>query len=304
MNLKITGFKVTRMSKTLAVMALSSCALMGCQIIDNKQTQPDATASTPQAAKVSVQLWSVKDTLKQDFKGTLRQLANMGFEGVEFAGEFGPYKHDPKGLKSYLDSLGLQASGAHIDFKQFSDEQFADSVHFYQTLGVKYLIDPWEKRAWDHTQVASVVDDLNRLADKLEPYNMQIGYHNHQHEFADYKESTFWDYIAENTKSNVVLQQDVGWTSFAGKDPVSYVKKYPNRTITTHYKVVIPEQNSADLSPIIGQNNGIDWYNLTQALYTDGGVQWIVLEQEDYPEGLTPLQSVKLSKLNLDKILQ
>ncbi|MBD1584479.1 sugar phosphate isomerase/epimerase family protein [Pseudoalteromonas sp. S16_S37] len=288
--------------RTLALALLVGATLSGCQhaVVDSQKD----FAQIANKKKVSVQLWSVKDTLKQDFKGTITQLAGMGFDGVEFAGEFGPYKNDPQGLRAFLDSLGLQASGAHIDFKQFSEDTFSDSVKFYQILGVKYLIDPWEKRAWDHEQVADVVKDLNKLADKLAPYDMQIGYHNHQHEFAQHEGATFWDFIAENTSPNVVLQQDVGWTSFAGQDPVAYIKKYPNRTKTTHYKVVIPKENSDNLSPIIGLNNGIDWPNLTKTLYEQGGVEWIVLEQEHYPEGLSPLQSVALSKQNLDKILR
>ena len=51
---------------------------------------------------VSVQLWSVKDTLKNDFDGTLKSLAEMEFDGVEFAGDFGPYSNNPAALKAKL----------------------------------------------------------------------------------------------------------------------------------------------------------------------------------------------------------
>ena len=63
---------------------------------------------------LGVQLWSVKDEVKQDFEGTLDKLAKLGFQGVEFAGEFGKYKADPEGLKAFLRKKGLQLSLIHI----------------------------------------------------------------------------------------------------------------------------------------------------------------------------------------------
>ena len=56
---------------------------------------------------LSVQLWSVRDFVKEDFNGTLGKLAELGFKGVEFAGDYGPYKDNPAKLKSFLDSLML-----------------------------------------------------------------------------------------------------------------------------------------------------------------------------------------------------
>ena len=63
----------------------------------------------------------------------------------------------------------------------------------------------------------------------------------------------------------------------------------------------LPEGTKGKL-PIIGQDT-IDWLNLTKANMTVGGTLWLVVEQEEYPNGLTPLQAVEKSKLGLDKIL-
>jgi sugar phosphate isomerase/epimerase len=105
-----------------------------------------------------------------------------------------------------------------------------------------------------------------------------------------------------NTPENLVLQQDVGWITYAGKDPIAYVEKYPGRTITSHYKVKLTECIQGKL-PIIGQDT-IDWLNLIKANMTVGGALWLVVEQEYYPNGLTPLQAVAESKRGLDKVLQ
>ena len=252
--------------------------------------------------KLSVQLWSVKDVIKKDFKGTLKALADMGFEGVELAGEFGPYKNDAKGLKTFLDSINLKVSGAHVSFKQLNAKNFDKTVTFYQQLNLDTLIIGWDERAWHPQGIKEVVTLLNNLDKKLAPYNIKTGFHNHDHEFDDFKGSTYWDYLAVNTRDSVVLQQDVGWTTYAGKNAVEYVKKYPNRTLTTHYKVRIPEGVEGKL-PIIGQDT-IDWLNLLKANINVGGTKWIVVEQEEYPNGLSSLAAVALSKKGLEQYIK
>ncbi len=252
--------------------------------------------------KLSVQLWSVKDQVKADFKGTLQQLADMGFEGVEFANEFGEFSGDAKAVRAVLDEIGLAGSGAHVSFEQLNDENFADTVTFYQTLGVDMLVVGWDERAWHPEGIKEIVALLNKLEKKLAPFGMKTGFHNHDHEFNAYEGTTYWDYLAQNTGQNVILQQDVGWTTYAGKDPIDYVKRYPGRTLTTHYKVRLPEGTQGKL-PLIGQDT-IDWLNLSKTNIAVGGTLWFVVEQEEYPNGLTPLQAVKVSKDGLTEILK
>lgn len=252
--------------------------------------------------KISVQLWSVKDDVKADFKGTLKKIAQMGFSGVEFANEFGEFSGDSKAIKLVLDELGLKGSGAHISFEQLNEQNFDKTVAFYKELGVNMLIVGGDERASHPEGIKEIVTLLNNLAKKLAPFEMKTGFHNHAHEFDAYEGITYWDYLAQNTSQSVILQQDVGWTTFAGKDPIEYVKRYPGRTLTTHYKVRLPEGTQGKL-PIIGQDT-IDWLKLSKANIAVGGTLWFVVEQEEYPNGLTPLQTVEQSKIGLDKILK
>lgn len=258
-------------------------------------------ASAPALPQVSVQLWSVKDDVKHDFKGTLEALAAMGFDGVEFAGEFGEFADNPAGLKDFLDKINLKVSGAHLHFDRLNPENFDDTVAFYRAIGCDTLIEAMDKRAWDPEGVHQVVNELNRLAAKLAPHDIAIGYHNHAQEFGDFQGSTYWDIIAQSTSASVVLQLDVGWATYAGKDPVEYVRRYPGRVLTTHYKIRTPESGK-NITPIIGQDT-IDWTALLAANIEVGGTQWLVVEQEEYPNGMTPMQAVKASKEGLDKYL-
>ena len=251
--------------------------------------------------KLSVQLWSVKDDIKADFDGTLTALADMGFDGVEFARYFGPYKNNPAALKALLDKLGLQVSAAHVDYKDLSKENAKSTADFYHILGAPVLIIAWDERAWDENQVDTMIAQLKQSSENMKPYAIPVGYHNHDQEFNAFNGSTFWDYIMQSTPDDIVGQLDVGWVTVAGKDPVEYVQRYPGRTWTTHYKAKLPK-GAVDKQPIIGQDT-IDWPALIKANATVGGTQWIVIEQEDYPMNLGQLGSVKASKQGLDKIL-
>ena len=250
---------------------------------------------------VSVQLWSVKDTLKNDFHGTLKSLAEMGFDGVEFAGDFGPYSNNPAALRAKLSEFGLVASSAHIGFDALSENTIDSTLLFYETLGVNTLYIPWDERAWHPEGVKSLVKELTKVSDYATRFDMKIGFHNHNKEFNAFNNATFWDYIATNTPKTMPLQLDIGWVNYADKDPIYFIKKYPNRTLATHIKVRTIK--GSNMSPIIGENN-IDWSAIIDTLESHGDTKWLVMEQAEYPNGLTPLQSVAKSKQNLDKILQ
>lgn len=255
----------------------------------------------PTSPQLSVQLWSIKDDVAKDFEGTLKKLKTMGFQGVEFAGNFGPYTNDPKGLKAFLEKTGLKASGAHVHFDKLSPENFDATVSFYKAIDCKYLIIPMDKRAFTQEGAKEVAAELEAIQKKLAPHGMYTGYHNHKEEMLGDMGKTPWDVIGKNTAQAVILQQDVGWTEVAGKDPVEFVKAYPGRTITTHYKASAPAEGNKE-HPIIGQDT-TDWKALINANKTVGGTLWLVVEQESYPEGMTPMQSVEASLKGLQKII-
>lgn len=250
--------------------------------------------------RIGVQLWSVKDEIKQDFEGTLTRIARLGFQGVEFAGEFGPYKSNPAGLKTFLDKNKLQCAGAHVGFDQLADARFEATTAFYKTLGCANLVIPMDARGASVEGSAAMSRELSALSSKLAPKGMRIGYHNHAQEMAGEVGSTPWDVIARNTPKASIMQQDVGWTTAAGKDPVAYVYKYPGRTVSTHYKAKFAPGTSG--TPIIGQDK-TDWAGLTRALRQAGGTDWIIVEQEEYPNGMGQLDTVAASLTGLRAVL-
>lgn len=270
-------------------------------LITSASASAFAAEVAPTSPQLSVQLWSIKDAVSADFKGTMQKLADMGFQGVEFAGNFGPYANDPKGLKAFLNKLGLKASGAHVGFDKLSPENLDATIAFYKALDCKYLIVPMDSRAFTTEGAKQVAADLEAIQEKLTPHGMYTGYHNHKPEMLGEMGETPWDVIGKGTSSDVILQQDVGWTEVAGKDPIDFIKAYPGRTILTHYKAASPEEGNTE-NPIIGKDT-TNWKSLIEANRTVGGTLWLVVEQEVYPEGMTPMQSVEASLKGLQKVI-
>ena len=281
--------------KYVAIAALASCSLT------TLAADTQASRMKPTSPQLSVQLWSVKDDVAADFEGTLTKIAAMGFQGVEFAGNFGKYANDAKGLKKFLEKTGLKASGAHVPFEKLNAEHFEATVAFYKAIDCYYLIIPMDHRAQTAEGAKAVAKDLADLEKKLKPHGMYIGYHNHKIEMMGETGKTPWDVIGTGTVDAVILQQDVGWTEVAGKDPLDFIRAYPGRTITTHYKAAAPEPGNKE-HPIIGQDS-TDWKALVETNKAIGGTLWLVVEQEVYPEGMTPMQSIEASLRGLKKVM-
>nr|WP_223293085.1 MULTISPECIES: sugar phosphate isomerase/epimerase [Shewanella] len=254
--------------------------------------------------KIGIQLCSVNNELREDLVQTLTLLSAMGFEGVEFAGEFGQFIDDPKGLKRLLDTLGLESCGAHIQLSQFTAESIEGQLKFYRDLGVKLLIVAWDERAWSATNLYELIDELNQLHSRILAYGFQLGFHNHQHEFDQFEQATFWDVIAQSTPQNFVMQMDVGWLVYAGKDPIEYVERFPGRTHSTHYKAKMKQGISSNgLISLLGANTD-SWLRLLSANIRVGGTQWIVIEHNECLETRLSYDVIGQAKSQLDKLMK
>lgn len=247
-----------------------------------------------------VQLWSVKDEVKQDFEGTLTKLSALGFKGVEFAGEFGRYAGDAAGLRAFMDKAGLACASAHVDFEALKPSNFSKTTMFYKAAGCPNLIIAMDRRAATLEGAAAVAKELSALSHALAPLGMKIGYHNHAEEMTGTDGKTPWDVIAAGTPAAVILQQDVGWTTFAGKDPVELVKRYPGRSVSLHFKAKFARGTQG--TNIIGQDK-TDWASVAHAAKSVGGAEWFIVEQEDYPNGMGQLESVAASMRGLQAAL-
>ncbi len=258
---------------------------------------------------VALQLYSVRNDCKANFDAALEQVASMGFEGVEFAGYYN-YTENPAGLAARLKALKLKAAGTHVRMDVLRGDALKRTIDFHQAIGCRFLVVPGDAAFTDPEKYTAFADTMNQLAATLKPLGMACGYHNHTNEFKSPPAAeasgpggtTFWDQFAERTTADVILQQDCGWTMAAGFDPAAYVRKYPGRTRTVHFKPTVKEGETGKKA-IFGQDS-VDWKAVYEACTSVGGTEVIVLEQEVYPDGRSPMDCTRESLAGLKPLVK
>lgn len=250
---------------------------------------------------IAVQLYSVRRDCQQDFDAAIEQVAAMGFEGVEFAGYY-TYAGKASELGSRLRALKLEAAGTHISLETLQGDALKRTIDFHQAIGCRFLIVPSHAAFTDPDKSKALADTFNQLSETLKPLGMACGYHNHVGEFRKDGDKTYWDLFAERTGKDVILQQDCGWTFAAGLDPAAYIRKYPGRTRTVHFKPTV-RQGETGKRAVIGQDS-VDWPAVYAACASVGGTEWIVVEQETYPDGRTPMECTRESLAGLKQLLK
>jgi len=238
---------------------------------------------------IALQLYSVREACEKDFIGTIKAVSEMGYEGVEFAGY---YNKDAKELKKILDDFGLKVAGTHIGINTLIGDELQRTVEFNSILGNKFLIVPGlpqeyisSKNAWLNT--AKI---MNEISEKLKPYDMYVGYHNHDIEFKPLEGEIPWDVFFGATNKDVVMQLDIGNAMHGGANPTEILKKYPGRARTVHIK------EYPFSAPAVGEGDVV-WGEIFNLCETIGDTEWYIVEYET--PGRPPIESVRRSLENL-----
>ena len=247
---------------------------------------PDAQgASSANAIPVGLEMYSVRDALAKDPTGTVRAVAAMGYQGLEF---YAPYfawtEAQAKDMRKLLDELKIRCFSTHNDGDFFSGDKLQHARELNLILGSKYMV-----MASSHDEPGlgrwrEVADTLNTAAEKLQPQGLQVGYHNHQLEFTPTDGARPIEILAKNTKPSVILQLDVGTCIEAGADPVAWIKANPGRIRSIHCKDWSPEP-AKKYSVLFGEGVA-PWKSLFHAAENGGGVEYYLVEQEGsrFPE--------------------
>jgi sugar phosphate isomerase/epimerase len=205
-----------------------------------------AAASLPSAVfaqnrkvdRIGLQLYSVRDLMKQDMPGTLAKVAAIGFKEVELAGLF---DRSPKDVRAMLDKNGLTAPGTHVDWVTVGGKlpQVLETAAIlgHQFVIVPYLTDDDRKKPDVYKRLADV---LNRAGAESAKAGIQVAYHQHGFEFVPFDGipgKLPYDYLLDNTDPKLVkMELDLCWISAAEKDPLAYFDKYPGRFPLVHVK--------------------------------------------------------------------
>lgn len=238
-------------------------------------------SAAPQGKRIPVglELYSVREELKQDLMGTVRGVAKMGYEVVEF---YAPYFRwtdaYAKDVRKLLDDLGIRCLSTHNDSQSFTPENLPRAIELNQIIGSKFIVMASAGKVQGLDGWKTVAERLNQAAGKLKPQGLRTGYHNHAAEFHPVDGRRPIEVIAENTGKEVVLQFDVGTCIEAGSDPVAWIDKNPGRIVSMHCKDWSPEPGKG-YKVLFGEGVA-PWKKIFEAAEATGGIEYYLVEQE------------------------
>ncbi|MVO99754.1 sugar phosphate isomerase/epimerase family protein [Paenibacillus lutrae] len=239
---------------------------------------------------IGVQLYTLRSEGSKDFKGMLRKVAELGYEGVEFAGYGGL---SPQELKEELEQLGLTAVGSHVGLPRLK-ENLQEEIEMNAAIGSKYVTCPgWFKEGRTQEEFLEVVQILQHSSRRFAEHGIAFGYHNHSFEFEEKMgEKTLFDaFFSALPPEELFVELDVCWAHNAGLDPVDVMKQYAGRTPLLHMKDLRKEDGKlltvelgtgeVDLKPIL-------------AAAPETGVKWFIVEQDECQN--PPFDSIATSR--------
>ena len=192
--------------------------------------------------------------MQEDPAGTLRAIKRIGFGEVETAG-FG--RLTAKEFRQLIDDAGLRCPSAHLQFDAANlgptfDDAHALGAHYVTSGGLRSSLNP----PVTTTSAAMTVEEAkraaalaNRIGEMAQRSGLQYAYHNHNGEFVDQGGTIGFDVLLRETDPRLVkFEIDCGWMVLGGRDPIDYLKAYPNRFPMIHVKdfLALRPQVSAD----------------------------------------------------------
>jgi sugar phosphate isomerase/epimerase len=230
---------------------------------------------------IGLELYSVRAELARDLPNTLKAVAKMGYEVVEF---YSPYfKWTPayaKEVRAQMDDLGLRCWSTHNGFESFGfGENMGHAIELNKILGTRYIVlasapgSPSGVEGWK-----KLSQHLSEAVEQLKPHGLSAGYHNHQAEWAKLENGQrILEVIAANTPKEFALQLDVGTCEEAGADPVAWVRANPGRIKMMHLKDWAPGEKGYH---VLFAEGVTPWKELLAAAESIGGAEYFLIEQE------------------------
>lgn len=242
---------------------------------------------------VGIQLYTLRDETNLDFIGTLKKVADIGFQVVEFAG----YGDLPaKELKKVLDDLGLGVSSSHVALSYLDPEklksQVASQIEYNKEIGSEFIVTPYAPldKMTTMGELQPYLEAFRYVGEQCQQAGMGYAYHNHQFEFNQIDGKYILDHIFDALGSDFIQAElDLYWVKKAGLDPKSYLKQYKGRCPIVHIKDMTADERGFFAE--VGR--GIINYPSIFEIGEQMGIKYYLVEQDQCER--PPLESIKMS---------
>jgi sugar phosphate isomerase/epimerase len=187
-------------------------------------------------AKLSVQLYTVREQIKSDIPGTLKRVREIGFNYVETA--FWPDGLSLQKAASYLKDVGLSVSSAHVELPLGDNKKiFLETAAAFNCKRMIWHGWPEDKRYSSVEGTMELISIYNESAKFAKANGLQFGLHNHWWEYRNKVGGRFvYELLLENLDKDIFFEVDTYWVKVAGQEPATIVKKLGSRAQLLHIK--------------------------------------------------------------------
>jgi sugar phosphate isomerase/epimerase len=252
--------------------------------------------------RIGLQLYTVRDIIKQDPKGVLKKISEFGYTDVETydynAGMI--FGMTYKALGDYIKSLGMQVQSGHYNIKIARDlSQWQKAIDDAKAVGQKYMVVPFiEKEERTIDSYKKIIETLNKAGELCRKSGIRFLYHNHEFEFQTVDGQVPYDLMLKGLEPKLVgMELDLYWVHNAGLDPLDLFAKNPGRYELWHVK----DMDKADKSKQADLGTGKIDFKRIFAKAKQAGMKAFFIEQENYPVG--SLESAKVCIDNFKKMM-
>ncbi len=231
---------------------------------------------------IGIELYAVRDELQKDLLGTVRAVAKLGYEAVEFYSPYTQWTPEyAKEVRKLLDELKIKCLSTHNGANVFTPEHLPKAIELNQIIGSKTLVMASAGRVQGLDGWKGVADKLRAAQAKLAPLGMRAGFHNHKLEFMPLDGKRPMDVLAANTPKEVTLQFDVGTCVEAGQDCSAWLNANPGRIRSLHLKdwAAGAEKDEKGYRVLFGEGE-VPWQKIFAAAEAKGGAEYYLMEQE------------------------
>lgn len=240
---------------------------------------------------VGIQLYTLRNELARDVEGTLRALAQMGYDGVQHSG--GAEVLPASLMQRVTEETGLRLLGTHAHLPALETSE-DEEVAYCRQLHCRHVAIAWTPPE-EHGDVERLAGRMDRAGERLRDAGITLSYHNHAAEFARSGDTTVLDALLANTDPQcLMLELDVAWAAVAGMDPVQYLRRYAGRIPFLHVKDLNTDGTFADVGEGI-----LPMAEICRAA-RDGGTQFFIVEHDNPTD---PFDTARRSLQNLRDIL-
>jgi len=254
------------------------------------------------AARIGLELYSLRSEMKKDAPGTLALARRMGFEEVE-TGDF--YGRTADSFRKELDRADLRATALMSSWADL-DQQLDRVAGDAKTLGAGYVacpVIPHKNKQFTAEDCRLAIARFSAWAGALAKNGLTFCYHLHGIEFRPSTNGTLADtLIRETAAAGAMFEMDTFWIQHGGEDPAGFLRRYPGRFPLAHLKDRRPGlatgTHPADVmeedSVVLGTGT-IDW----KAFFREApkaGVRHYYIEEE-HPNAIAQIpQSLRFLK--------